>query len=118
MADSTSNFRRASAAIAFLGVALGALGAHFFKARLTELGHVDVWKTAALYHLLHAVVLYVLSLDTEGFRRRAWMCMAFGILLFSGSLYALALTNIGAFGPITPLGGILFLFGWGMLVRR
>lgn len=116
--EGTGAWRRASAAIALAGVALGALGAHLFKARLGELGHVDVWKTAALYHLLHAVVLYVLALEGAAFRRGVWLCFAAGILLFSGSLYLLALTGIGAFGPVTPLGGVLFLAGWGMLVWR
>ena len=106
---------RFAAALCFLAVALGAFGAHALKAALQSSGMLDVWNKAVLYHFLHGVALVALALYGAGNRATYFFFVA-GILLFSGSLYAMALTNIRWLGAITPLGGLCFLAGWAWLV--
>src|SRR5437763_15533366 len=106
---------RIAAILCFLGVALGAFGAHALKATLQESGMLEVWNKAVLYHLLHAVALVALTLHGAG-NRAAYFLIAAGILFFSGSLYAMALTNVRWLGAITPIGGLCFLAGWAWLV--
>jgi len=95
----------------FLGIALGAFGAHALKVVLEAHQMSAVWNTAVLYHLIHAPVLLWLA-------GRRTICttpiflFGSGILLFSGSLYALALTTLHWLGAITPLGGLLLMVGW------
>jgi uncharacterized membrane protein YgdD (TMEM256/DUF423 family) len=74
-------------------------------------GMVEVWNKAVLYHFVHAIAILVLALYPLANRTVSWLLGA-GILLFSGSLYLLALTNIRWLGAITPLGGLCFLAGW------
>lgn len=97
--------------VGFLGVALGAFGAHGLKEVLERHQALATWQTAVQYHLVHGVVLLILSLVTP-FRRGPWVLFLIGILLFSGSLYGLALTQMRWLGPVTPLGGVCFLAGW------
>lgn len=106
---------RTAAALCFVAVAFGAFGAHALKATLQNSGMLDAWNKAVLYHFVHAVALVALALHGAG-NRAAWFLLAAGIVLFSGSLYAMALTNIRWLGAITPLGGICFLAGWAWLV--
>ncbi len=106
---------RLAAVLGFLAVALGALGAHALKTTLVANDTIEVWKTAVLYHFLHALVLLILALQPATSRTASSLFVA-GIVLFSGSLYLLALTNMKWLGPITPLGGLCFLVGWGCLV--
>jgi len=106
---------RLAAALCFLAVALGAFGAHAFRPTLESHGLVDVWNKAVLYHFIHALALLVLALF-RGTNRGAWWLLFTGIILFSGSLYAIALTNIRWLGAITPLGGLSFLAGWIWLI--
>jgi uncharacterized membrane protein YgdD (TMEM256/DUF423 family) len=106
---------RIAAALCFLAVALGAFGAHALKGKLEMSGMLDVWNKAVLYHFLHAVALLALALYGAGNRATYFLLLA-GIFLFSGSLYAMALTNVRALGAITPLGGLCFLAGWAWLV--
>lgn len=101
----------------FLGVGLGAFGAHALKKTLTDSGHVTTWQTAVLYQLIHAVALLALAgiaASWPNARLIAW-CWALGIVFFSGSLYWLSLGGPKALGPITPIGGLLFLLGWAAL---
>lgn len=104
---------------AFLAVALGAFGAHGLAQVLDEYG-ARIWQTAFTYQMAHALALVLLGL-WEGQRGRAlpWAHRAFGvgILLFSGSLYLLALTGAKWLGAITPFGGIGFLLGWALFAR-
>lgn len=93
----------------FLGISLGAFGAHGLADRLEETGRLANWETATLYHLLHALAMFVIA---KGSRAIGFFWFLAGIVLFSGSLYALALTDISKLGAITPLGGISFLIGW------
>ena len=102
---------RLAAALGFLAVALGAFGAHALKETLAANGTTEVWKTAALYHLVHALALLVLATLPIASRWTGVLFVA-GIVIFSGSLYLLALTNIKWLGALTPLGGLCFLAGW------
>jgi uncharacterized membrane protein YgdD (TMEM256/DUF423 family) len=106
---------RFAAALCFLAVALGAFGVHALKATLQSSGMLDVWNKAVLYHFLHGVALVALALYGAGNRATYFLFVA-GILLFSGSLYAMALTNTRWLGAITPLGGLCFLAGWAWLL--
>ncbi len=91
-----------------LGVALGAFGAHGLQDRLLANDRLDVWQTAVLYHLVHSVAaLAALTIS----RAAAGWWLA-GVVVFSGSLYLLALTDTGWLGAVTPLGGVAFLIGW------
>jgi uncharacterized membrane protein YgdD (TMEM256/DUF423 family) len=108
-------FVRIAAALCFLAVALGAFGAHWLKPTLEAHGLVDAWNKAVLYHFLHAVALFALALQGMA-NRGAWWLLFAGVLLFSGSLYAMALTNVRWLGAVTPLGGLCFLAGWAWLV--
>ncbi len=105
-----------------LGVGLGAFGAHALKSRLEDAGMTQTWDTAVKYHLIHAVALLALaawrnSLSGQAsvaWAQLAWVarCWVGGIVLFSGSLYALALGAPHWVGAITPLGGLAFIAGW------
>jgi uncharacterized membrane protein YgdD (TMEM256/DUF423 family) len=107
-------FFRIAAALCFLAVALGAFGAHSLKATLQAHEMAGVWEKAVLYHFLHALALLILALHGIGTRAPSILFVA-GIILFSGSLYLLALTNVRWLGAITPLGGLCFLAGWAWL---
>ena len=111
---------RLAGIVGFLGVALGAFGAHALKARLPP-EMLAVWQTGVHYHLLHALALLALALYAKASGadiRWGALCFVIGIALFSGSLYALALSGIKPLGAITPLGGIAFLLGWGWIAFR
>ncbi|MDF1739811.1 MAG: DUF423 domain-containing protein [Verrucomicrobiales bacterium] len=101
---------RIAAFVMFLGVALGAFGAHALADRLAENDRVATWDTAVLYHLVHGVALFIIAL-TAGRSRSFWFFLV-GIVVFSGSLYALSITGITKLGAITPIGGLSFLIGW------
>ena len=105
---------RISAAFGFLAVALGA---HGLKDVLTRNDTLAIWQTAALYHLVHSAVMLALA-SREPLRAWAWRLFAAGIVIFSGSLYALALSNMKVLGAITPLGGVCLLAGWLALMRN
>ncbi|ADI38136.1 DUF423 domain-containing protein [Waddlia chondrophila] len=102
-----------------LGVALGAFGAHYLKSRLSQemLAIFEVGVRYQIYHSLALCLLGILTLHyANSYLNYAGASFLFGILLFSGSLYALALSGIKAFGAITPIGGVLFLLGWGLFM--
>lgn len=108
------------AAIAgFLAVALGAFGAHALKGLLSGAA-LGWWQTAVQYHLVHAAVLLGIGLWQQ-LQPQKWLSyaaqlMLAGLLLFSGSLYLLALSDLRWLGAITPIGGSCWLLGWGMLL--
>ncbi len=109
------------ASYGFLAVALGAFGAHALKAKLTP-DLLAVWKTGVEYHFYHALALLAVGvlarqLQPSGALTAAGVCFALGVLVFSGSLYALALSGVRVLGAVTPFGGLLFLVGWACLVR-
>jgi uncharacterized membrane protein YgdD (TMEM256/DUF423 family) len=106
------------AVAAFLGVTLGAFGAHGLRGRLTP-DMLAVFETAVRYHMYHALALLLVAVVMG--RMSGWLiqtagwCFVAGILLFSGSLYALALSGVTILGAITPIGGVAFLAGWACL---
>ena len=102
---------RIAALAGFLAVALGAFGAHGLRAALEATGRVANWETAALYHLVHAAVLLALALR-PAVPRLPFALFSAGIVLFSGSLYVLALTNAKWLVAVTPIGGLCLLGGW------
>ena len=103
---------------AFLAVALGAFGAHGLRGRLSP-EMLSVFQTGVQYHMAHALALILVSaimgrmsgwlIQTAG-----WSFVA-GIVLFSGSLYALAISGVTILGAVTPIGGLAFLIGWACL---
>lgn len=104
----------------FLAVALGAFGAHALKNRLTE-DRQKTYQTGIQYHIAHGLGLILLGLAAAQFESESqielagWFLFA-GMILFSGSLYALSLTGIRKLGAITPIGGVCFLAGWVIFV--
>ena len=95
-------------------VAAGAFGAHALQASV-PLERIQVWETAAQYHLIHSVVILLLALQPSGGVSR-WrlpvMGFTMGVLLFSFSLYALVLTDVTALAMVTPLGGLVLMVSW------
>ena len=110
---------RLSAILGLLGVILGASGAHgSLHDRLIATGELAHWQTAVQYHLIHAVLAVALALCSSAGGKRAqwaWRCLVMGILLFSGSLYVLAITQIKSLGAVTPFGGLSLMLGWLLL---
>jgi uncharacterized membrane protein YgdD (TMEM256/DUF423 family) len=103
---------------AFLAVAAGAFGAHALRDRLPS-SLLAIFETAARYQMYHALALLFVARAVEAgggrlSRLAGWAFVA-GILLFSGSLYLLSVTGVRWLGAITPLGGVGFLAGWGLL---
>jgi uncharacterized membrane protein YgdD (TMEM256/DUF423 family) len=102
----------------FVAVGAGAFGAHALKARLTP-DLLAVFDTGARYQMFHALALLAVAWACARWPGRTAMasgwCFVAGTLIFSGSLYLLALTGVRGFGAITPLGGVLFLAGWLLL---
>ena len=103
----------------FIGVAFGAFGAHALRGRLSA-DMLAVFETGVRYQMYHAFGVLIIALATARFDgwlvRAAGWSFTIGIVLFSGSLYALALTGATKFGMITPLGGLAFLIGWALLI--
>jgi len=100
----------------FLGVVCGAFGAHGLK-DVASPEQLEWWKTAALYHLLHAPLLVLIGnlvAQQKSTNASGWLIFA-GSLVFSGTLYAMALGAPRWFGAITPIGGVLLMLGWGTL---
>lgn len=114
------NWSAIAAILLCLAVILGAFGAHGLKGRL-DASSMSIYEKAVLYHFFHALGLLIVSIlprtgalpPSSG----AWVCwlLVIGILLFSGSLYLLAVTGVGILGAITPLGGLAFIGAWILL---
>jgi uncharacterized membrane protein YgdD (TMEM256/DUF423 family) len=111
------NWSAIGAAALALGVVLGAFGAHGLRGRL-DAYLLGIYEKAVFYHFIHALGLLVVSflpkLGALGQSSANWVCglLLAGILVFSGSLYALAITGNRALGAITPIGGVAFIAGW------
>jgi uncharacterized membrane protein YgdD (TMEM256/DUF423 family) len=111
-----NKYTKIGALAAMLSVVLGAFGAHLLEQRLTE-DAMNVYQTAVHYHMYHAagILLVAILMDRLPSRKAAlWAArlLLIGIVLFSGSLYALALTGVKILGAVTPLGGVAFIAGW------
>ncbi|MCO4773487.1 MAG: DUF423 domain-containing protein [Deltaproteobacteria bacterium] len=116
-ADSTRRLGWALGAGAMvLGVGLGAFGSHGLETIVSDPHLRDVWGTGVRYHQLHGLALCLVALHPAPRRGMLWLFTA-GILLFSGSLYALALSGVGILGAITPLGGLCFLAAWAWMAK-
>jgi len=108
------------AAFGFLGVTFGAFGAHALRSRLSP-DMLSVFETGVRYQVYHALAILVVASAMGHFGNArllgiaGWLFTA-GIVLFSGSLYALALSDIRILGAVTPIGGLLFLAGWAALL--
>ncbi|HEX7794022.1 MAG TPA: DUF423 domain-containing protein [Vicinamibacterales bacterium] len=108
-------FMFAGALLGGLGVAIGAFGAHGLRGRLSP-EMLAVFETGVRYHMYHALAILMTAallprIDGRAVLIAGWSFMA-GIVLFSGSLYALALSGVTTLGAITPIGGVAFLVGW------
>jgi uncharacterized membrane protein YgdD (TMEM256/DUF423 family) len=109
----------AGTAFGGLAVAAGAFGAHALRTRLSPAG-LDAWETAARYQMYHALALLLVGTLLEHYPSRllraAGALFLTGLVLFSGSLYVIAITGLRWPGAITPLGGVALLAGWGCLL--
>ena len=117
-----SKFTAIAGIFGFLGVALGAFGAHGLEEHLSSNDHLETWQTATLYLFVHTIGLlavtgFGLQNEDQGLHLVCWFWIG-GVVLFSGSLYILALTNISKLGMITPFGGLCFLIGWFLLCKN
>ena len=111
-------FAAVGAVFGFTGVALGAFGAHALSRRLTA-DLLDIFEVGVRYHMYHALAIVAVGLTAARWpgsriNLAGWMFVA-GILIFSGSLYLLALTQTRWWGAVTPIGGAAFMAGWAML---
>lgn len=110
-----------TAFLGLLGVVAGALGAHPPEGWFADPEELAAWNQAALFQLLHVLaILAIAEIPTRKLGRRRGVALLFlgGIVVFSGSIYALLLGGPSWLGPVTPLGGILFLAGWAVLTWR
>ncbi|PKP31060.1 MAG: DUF423 domain-containing protein [Bacteroidetes bacterium HGW-Bacteroidetes-16] len=107
-----------AAILLVLAVAIGAFGAHALKPRLTE-EMMQVYKTGVEYHFYHALGLLLIGILSttwpSGWLNWSALLIGLGIILFSGSLYVMAITGIKWVGAITPIGGLSFISGWVLL---
>ena len=114
MADARSPWIAVGALNAAIAIAAGAFAAHGLREKL-DARALEVFETGARYHMYHALALIaagvVASSGVRGAQIAGWIFQA-GIVLFCGSLYALALTGAKGLGAVTPLGGLAFLVGW------
>ncbi|MEM0897371.1 MAG: DUF423 domain-containing protein [Verrucomicrobiota bacterium] len=112
----SGNFARMAAVLAALGVVAGAMGAHALEDRLAAVDPkaLEWWATASHHHLIGALTLFAAGLSGNGKFVKGWWTMLAGIVLFSGSLYLMALTGSKAKVVVlsTPLGGTMIIVGW------
>ena len=114
------NWSVAGAAALALAVIIGAFGAHALEGRLDAYSK-GVYETGVMYHFFHALGLLIVSflprIDALPAARASWVCILLtaGIVLFSGSLYALAISGLRILGAITPFGGLSFIAAWVLL---
>lgn len=111
------------ATLAGIGVILGAFGAHALKDKFAEPRYAAVWETAVQYQMYHALGLLIIGilssdalLGTSSLLNWAGYLMLTGIVFFSGSLYILAVTGVKKLGAITPIGGVLFIIAWALVI--
>jgi uncharacterized membrane protein YgdD (TMEM256/DUF423 family) len=112
-----NSYVKMGAIAAFLSVVIGAFGAHGLEKMGISAHYLDIYHTGVQYHMVHALgILLIAALADKLHSRKlaVWAArlLLIGIVLFSGSLYVLAVTGVDQFGAITPLGGLAFLAGW------
>ena len=116
-----NNTIKIAAILGATAVALGAFGAHALKGMLMNSGRLDTYETAVKYQFYHTLALLLIGLiqnsnDSKHLKWSAYLLIA-GVIIFSGSLYILCLTGITFLGAITPIGGVLLILGWLLLLR-
>lgn len=115
-----TGFIKLAAVLGAVAVAIGAFGAHGLEAVLTRNGRIETFETAVKYHFYHALAILLVGImlgflqENKKLKASAYSFLA-GIIVFSGSLYFLSLTNIRWLGAITPVGGLAFILGWILL---
>lgn len=107
-----SRWTAVAAVLLALGVALGAFGAHGLRGRIDDYS-MTVYERAVMYHFIHALGLLAVSMMPARpvLKWVAWLLVA-GVVLFSGSLYVLAITGVRTLGAVTPFGGVAFIAAW------
>jgi len=110
------NWSAIAAVLLALAVGTGAFGAHGLRDKLDAYS-MSVWEKAVFYHFIHALGILIASMSPRQSPALSWACWALlaGILIFSGSLYLLAVTGVRTLGAITPIGGLSFIAGWLLL---
>lgn len=118
----TAHWIIVAALSALLAVALGAFGAHALEAQLSKLGLTEVWQTANRYHFYHSFGILAIGWLSDRYQQSKWTWVGLsfltGIIFFSGSLYAMGLSGVRTLGAITPIGGVFFMIGWGLLAYK
>jgi uncharacterized membrane protein YgdD (TMEM256/DUF423 family) len=112
-------FLLSGAVLGFLGVGLGAFGAHALKSMLEASNRLETYETAVKYQFYHALFLILIGLLSKDFTASTLKYSGYttlaGVIVFSGSLYIICFTGIKAFGAVAPIGGTLLLAGWALL---
>jgi uncharacterized membrane protein YgdD (TMEM256/DUF423 family) len=105
--------------LGFSAVLLGAFGAHGLRDRVAP-PLLEIYRTGVLYHLVHALAVLVVAVAADRLRRPRLVAGLFtaGIAIFSGTLYLLAITGVMKLGAVTPIGGVLLLAGWAVLIAE
>jgi uncharacterized membrane protein YgdD (TMEM256/DUF423 family) len=109
---SDKNIQITGSILMTLAVALGAFGAHGLESLLLQNGRIETYETAVLYHFVHALSIMIIASLNIGNKKIPIIFFVIGILCFSGSLYALSITNYTFLGMIAPIGGTAFIAGW------
>ena len=114
----TNRYRLLGSLLALCAVLFGAFGAHALRETLSAHDSIQIWETAVRYQMWHALALIMLSMipGAQSIPKMTGPCFLIGSLLFSGSLYGLALDGPKWLGPVTPLGGLCLMIGWLQLV--
>ncbi len=114
----THRYRLLGSFLALCAVLFGAFGAHALRETLSAHDSIQIWETAVRYQMWHALALIMLSMipGPQSIPKMTGPCFLVGSLLFSGSLYGLALNGPKWLGPVTPLGGLCLMIGWLLLV--
>jgi len=112
-----TTYIKLAAILGALTVVIGAFGAHGLEPVLTRYDHLDTYETAVKYQFYHTLAILLLGVLMRTFQEEKYLkysvlCFFTGIIIFSGSLYVLSLTNLSWLGAITPLGGLAFILGW------
>jgi uncharacterized membrane protein YgdD (TMEM256/DUF423 family) len=106
--------------LGLIGVAAGAFGAHGLESRVSA-EQLEWWQTAARYQQIHAVALLVVAWGAGPWTRaRSWaaLCFCVGIVVFAGTLYAMALGGPRVLGAVTPIGGLALIIGWALIIAH
>lgn len=120
MPTKSKNILITACALGALSVMIGAFGAHGLRPILTEYGRIETFETAVKYQFYHTLALLAIGIIDARWSQKLFSYAAYsmfiGVIIFSGSLYILCLTNTPILGAITPFGGVLLIVGWVLLL--